>query len=268
MKSVKDKLFNNSFTAYIRAYYASPIGGRRDTGFMWDMVINAVVFMVALIIVGNFESEIIWDDSVIVNCASAEIGAILCAMWLLMGVPRRVKPSPMGLLPLSWKRRVVYDYLGNLVYTLLVLAILAVVALIWILILGLIILSFTGEWLFSIDLSYGTVTTITVSAQGQLFALFAGLFIYGTGACLSYLPGKKLRIGLTIAFPFVLELLGLLFLNCSKDVDYFMMSGHVPMQFENLPVSWLWLTFTAIFAVGITALSVWLSIKSNKPDKI
>lgn len=268
MNGGKNKFFYNSFTAYARAMFASPIGAKRETGFMVETFINIFSFIALFWVVGSFESVFGYVDvGANVVCASAMVGAFLYAVWISFGIARRAKPSPVGLLPISWKRRVIYDYLGNLVYSIFIAVCIAIFALLWTLLLGLLVLAATGEWIFQVVEDSGITVTAYASAQGNLFALFSGLLIYGAGACIANLTNKKWRIGLTLAFPFIIKLAGLLFLNCAVGGD-FVMNGNIAFVFDELPISWLWLTVTALAAVGITVLSVFMCIKFQKPDKI
>ncbi|MDE6586524.1 MAG: hypothetical protein K2K80_07585 [Clostridia bacterium] len=265
MNNIKNKFFNNSFTAYLRALGASPIGSKRETSFMVEMFVNIFAVTALFFIVESFETFILADNIVIFGM-SALPGTLLGAIWLILGVTTRAKPSPLGLLPISWKRRVVYDYLGNLVFTVFAVVVFAVAVLVWMTVLSVVLLAATGEWIFEISEGPADIV-VTASAEGQLFSLFAGLFIYGAGATITNLQDKKLRIGLTVALPFVVELLGLLILNCANGSD-FAMSGHIAYHFNDLPLSWLWLTATAIVAAGMVALSVFVCIKAEKPNEV
>lgn len=260
MKTFKEKILHNSFLTYIRTLSITPVANKRDTSYTVEYLLSFFSFLVMFWIISGFENLGNYD-----MYFSAMVGAYLYALWLMVGMSRRAKPSPNTLAPIYWKKRVVYNYLSNLVFAIFALLILAAFALIIFLFVSLIVFASMGEWIFITEDT--ELVTVSVPVQGQLFVIFAGLLIYGAGGLISNIKNKKWRIGATISLPIALELIGLLILNCAHKGG-FILTGCIAAEFENLPVSWLWLTVTAVLAVGVTALSVLFAINFEKPSKI
>lgn len=261
MKTLLNKFLHNSFFTYIKALQISPVANKRDTGYTVEYLVSIFSALTIFWIVSGFE-----------NLAgtqlyfTAVVGVFLYAMWLVLGMFRRSKPSPLTLAPIGWKKRVVYSYLSNLVYSIIAALIIALFALIIFLFVAFIVFISSGESVFSIEDDVEPIR-YAVAAKGQLFTAFAGLLIYGMGALITHIDNKKWRLSLTVSFPVALELIGLLVLNCAHSGG-FVLTGSIAAEFENLPVSWLWLTFTAIAAVAVTVLSVLFAINYERPSKI
>lgn len=255
----RNKFLHNSFFNYFRAInFSSVTNARSAPAEIW---IAAITAGLAGFVVSSM------------NTADAESGiALFCfdASWValvvsyIIGYRRRKKPSTLNLMPINYKKRVLYSYLSALLSTVIVIILFLVCFMVLMLLIALIILATTGEWVFVIEQSESVVA---ICAQGQAFSFFFWLFVFGGGMMITYFKKPKTRYIAMVAFVALLEIIALLFINMlSVGYEYeFALSGNVAADFEKLPLSWLWLTGFGLIAVGVFAASVCCALDAEKP---
>lgn len=246
----------------MRALNASPLGSERNRSKMLELVLAVVCSVFVFVFLQEMESR----SGEIAYVLPATSMSLFFIAWLFCGIYRRAKPSPLGLQPISWKKRVGYAYLSNLVYVILISVAIVVFVFVFLLLVALFVFLSTGYWTFVIEESEFTYEYAPV--MNQLFAAFSALFVYGAGACLAAVPKKKWRIGLYVAFPVALKLFSVLVINIAFPSPYIYWFGDVTNILMTSNLSAMWLTLAIILGVGVTALSVYLNIRAEKPSKI
>lgn len=265
MKKGTNKFLNNSFTAYMRATMASPVGAKRSAGYVKETLVNVFSFMALLWLVAAAERSGGYAGNISV-VISASVGAIFYANWIVTGISRRARPAPLGFVPIGWKRRVVYTYLSNLMYTIFTYIIITACVIALILFWALTILIISHYWILT-NWSFEWIQFIGAGWRTQLFTMFTGLLFYGVGACISFVGNKKLRTALTISFPVLMHILLTILRSVISGGDYYYYVD-ILNDFENFQGNIGWLVAVIIASVASVALSVYLCIRNEKPSKI
>lgn len=246
MNSFKDKIFKNSFTAYLRGVFASPVITKGNRGLMVETFINTISF-------------------VFVATTFASWGALFYLTWLVIGVYRRAKPSPLGLLPISWRRRTVYSLLSNLVYTLFIALCIVVGILVWMFIVGLIVLCFTGQWIFSFIPEALPIPEISV--YGSLMIFFVGLLVYGCGLLFTYINKKSYRLAAILGFGLFAGIIRFVITLIYTRDGSFGSWLEIDSLLQISELGWLYVTLVGLIGVTVLGFGIYKCIKTEMPAK-
>lgn len=258
--TLKEKIANNGYFRYFRAVVACPHEKQRNFG----EVLAAICSVWFLCIILNLMCAFTDDDSAGVSMSLIlVIGIIGYLAPIIMGTFRRIKPSLLAVAPINYKKRVAFAYITDVLSIIVICAVIAVSVLLGTLFISVLGYVFTGEWMFVLDTS--ETITLELGVQARLFEVFLALLMYGVGSCVSNIQSKKSRLIVLLAFPAALELLALIMLNVANRRAGFIFSGHLSANFENLPLSALWLSLFGILSVGSVICSVFLAVKAQKP---
>ncbi len=230
---------------------------------MFEIIAIIIASIITFTFLGEIENRL--DSVEYVLPATAMSLPYIC--WLFCGIYRRAKPSPLGLQPISWKKRVGYAYLCNLVYVVVITVAVIVFVILILLLVSILVFMSTGYWIFTAELDW-EYETVYAPVMHQLFAAFSALFLYGAGASIAAVKNKKWRIGLYIALPVAIKIFGALVINIAYPSPYIYWYGDVTDILMTSSLSVMWLTFVIVLGVAVTALSVFLNIKAEKPNKV
>lgn len=253
------------FLAYYRAMYVGNI--RTYKRGVWNLEIFLIIIS-GLLVAGvtaclnnshNIEGAENMSGTVFIYASTF---VYVCALSL--GTSRRVKPSVLNLVPISYKKRAVYSHFAVFTIGLIFLACWFAAMLVWILLISLVTLIFTGNWTFLLSFEENAGIAVYPDVQGVLFVIILFIALFGAGMAVSYIRNKKIRYSMLFVCPAVFGALALLTVNMSAE-GKFVLSNNMLYNFKNLPLSWVWLVGFAVIAVAICAVSVFIAIKAEKP---
>ncbi len=255
----------NEFFAYYRAMYLGTARNSRRGG--WNLEILLIIIsglLVAGVTACLNQSYNIDAQNNISGTMFIYASTFVYVYALSAGVTRRVKPSVLNSAPISYKKRAVYSHLSVFISGLIFVACWFAAMLVFILLVSVITLIFTGDWTFlpAFEESAGLVQY--PDAQGILFIILLFIALFGIGMAISYIKNKKVRYSMLFAWPAVFGAFALLLVNMSADGN-FVICNNMLYNFKNLPLSRVWLAVFAVIAVAICAGSVYLGIKTEKP---
>ena len=104
---------------------------------------------------------------------------------LSAGVTRRVKPSVLNSAPISYKKRAVYSHLSVFISGLIFVACWFTAMFVFILLVSLITLIFTGDWTFLPAFEENAGLVQYPDAQGILFIILLFIALFGIGMAIS-----------------------------------------------------------------------------------
>jgi len=258
---MKNKVKAGGFVGYMRAQADSFFSGFGKT--IPDTVIK-IVFAVLI-------SAVIWQTKVQTDgyddFNAVSVVFLFAAYLFLISSARVHKPSVAALYPVSYRRRTAYNFLCLLTFTLIVFALFVL----FILCLELFPMLFAGL-LLGIWEPFGLVfkalftnLAVEVDVYGIIFLVFYVLALFGAGRIYGCLEKRKARCIFAGAFVLAEEALVLLLVNFSDTSAGFRWSSLAVQNFGNLPLAWLWLTVFAVISAGICAVSVYLTVRCEKP---
>lgn len=255
----------NSYRVYLRTIFNGTTVNVRATGSAWasDGVFITWSMFLMMWILG--QSSINFTE----NGMSFPLFSISFFGWaffvsiLTLGMYLRNKPSAFNLLPISWKKRTAYFYVTALVFVALILVGIIACFLVIFATAAIITLAVQG-----VDFVYEEETVsefIPMCAQGQLFGVCVILLIIGAATAICLIKSDKLRRLMYYVFPLALDIPLLIMNNLTNGTGVFALSGNIYANFERLPISWLWLTFAAIIAIGAFAFGLYRLIQHERP---
>lgn len=243
----------NEFLCYCKAFvYGRPlnaIAGRNGGNIL--AIISTILVGMAI---ERASESLTPDGNGVVISSIAGVGVLFYLMIMLVGMSYGVRPSILNMLPIPYKRRVVYYYLHLVVLVIAAMIFLFAFSVIFMLFLAVLLFISTGEWMFVAEAS-GGYEALYVGLQGNLFDLFLLLFVIGMAIIISLIKSKNLRIAALMSFPVLLYLALLGMLNLCGGTGFFRFSGNLFADFETLPLSWLWLTLWAVAAVAAITIA-------------
>lgn len=254
----------NSYLVYFRSIYGgTTINSRSSTNRSLETVFIIFATYLLMYVLGQ-ASTVISDDGGSISFSAVSSGWLFYASILALGTCLRNKPSVFNLLPISWQKRTVYFYVTVLVNVVLVVLGLAIIFSAVVLFIALIVFATSGEWIFTTD---GSELPVAASAtvQGQLFGVCVLILIIGVATLLCFINGTKLRRFMYFVFPVALSVPLLIMINIAEPVTWFTLNGSLYANFNNLPLSWLWLTLSAVLAITVFVFGVLRLIKHERP---
>lgn len=188
---------------------------------------------------------------------------VLCSMWGT--VRRRVHPSIYGLVPLSPRRRVAYEFIFLAVMSVLVLVYLIVLLLSYALIGMLVQLSMYGNIADSFSNSYFIYQLSGLKAThpyGIFYCIILAVASFGIGNVYSYINGKFAHISV------ICYIVAILIINILITVGAVLFKEEakwgVVSNIHNLPLAPLWLSLMALVALALVGWSVYLGLKRSR----
>ncbi|MGN0813810.1 MAG: hypothetical protein ACI4MH_01085 [Candidatus Coproplasma sp.] len=174
------------------------------------------------------------------------------------------KPSLFSIVPVSYKKRVLYYYLDIDIYSLIGIMIFLLVFLVIGGIAGLAVFLSTGENIFVIE---ETETVINLSANAYLFSFFKSIFVFAVLSAISRIENVKCFLAAGAAFVAVyiggnVLLSNLVITGDSSSVSF---SAKIYELFETLPNPTLAVVLCAVIAVVAAVGSVAFIVYKEKP---
>jgi hypothetical protein len=182
-------------------------------------------------------------------------------MTAVVSVLYGVKPSMLHLVPISYKRRVIYYYVSILIYTVIVLATILFCSLIFIVPIGMIIYYTEGDnfllEIFDFSFPFG--------ANVYLFSTFKALFTLSLVSVVARMERKKSFL-ISFAVLVVMHFAGAFVLSGLVDrANGFALSSNIYPYFDTLPSPTLAVILCAVLAVIAFIASVLFIVRQEKP---
>ncbi|MGN0813275.1 MAG: hypothetical protein ACI4MQ_07195 [Candidatus Coproplasma sp.] len=175
------------------------------------------------------------------------------------------KTTLLRIVPISYKKRVIYYYLDIVIFTLLGLIIFLVGILIIFGIFGAIAFLATGE---SIFVAEKTEAIANLSANAYLFSFFKSVLMFAVLSAIVRL--EKTKHFLIAVASFIAVYIGgsvLLANLVQTGASGFVLRAKIYELFETLPLPWLAVVLCAVLAVGAAVGSVLFVISKEKPKE-
>ncbi len=219
------------------------------------LYIAAIFTITAFVSAGNIESD---DMSGFFVAFGIAPGFLIGGA---MGFYRFDKPSAVSLVPISYKKKCLCDFIVMVLLHALCVAYIAVLmSLFGILLPGLISLS-EGMPFFE---TTGQLFNAKYNACGVLFYLFLYILIFGAGAVLSYIRKNGFRVIFTVVFTVAVCLYTFLLTGLGGGK---MPDGNFSVNTDLTAIAggWAALLVIALAACGMLACYVYMSLKFHKP---
>lgn len=175
------------------------------------------------------------------------------------------KTTLFRVVPISYKKRVIYYYLDIVIFSLIGLLIFLVGILIIFGIFGAIAFLATGENIFVIE---NTETLINLSANAYLFSFFKSVFMFAVLSAIVRLEKTKHFNIAIVSFEAVYFGGNVLLANLVQTgASGVVLRAKIYELFETLPLPWLAVVLCAVLAVGAAVGSVLFVISKEKPKE-
>ena len=257
---MREFLYKSSFIRYLSAISCRPIQRNAYVANILTFYFLLFFFTFGTIFSFNLTSTI---------CAL--IGAILFISSAQLGLMRNIKPNLVSLMPVSYKRRIVYDFLGAIAYTLIVLFIIGCIFFIGFII-GRIVSAVSGGVVpdeDDADIAFKFINNIDV--YGGIFCAVYCLITYSAGIISSCFKKRRHRNIFLLCFVIALGLGVAL-----SGIPYVM---HLPESagrlrlampfvsdcYKYMAAPWLCTLLWCIVAAGMLGTAIYLSYKYHKP---
>lgn len=201
----------------------------------------------------------------------AFIGAILFIAGAQLGLFRNIKPNLATLMPISYKRRIVYDFLGAIVCTVIAILLFCLVVLFGV-ILGIIIAAISGDVSANEEDAEIAVTIFrSVGAYGGVFCAVYCLITYSAGLLSSYFRRRKNRNIFLLCFVIAMGLgttfSGLPYAMHSPEATgrFKTMLPFVDECYRYMSAPWLCTLLWCLVAAGMLAAAIYMSYRYHKP---
>ncbi len=173
-------------------------------------------------------------------------------------IAARIRPSLFNLLPIGRTRKTVFFFLSILLTTVLATLAVAVTLALGFLLVALIGLAASGEWLFALDVSEAVAMPCW---QGELLALILGGGIFGAGMIAACIKKKSLQIALALLIPIIAVAPFIVMMQLGR-IEH----GKLFILFDTLPLSYVYLIVfggiaAALLAVGVVRIIRFLNQK-------
>lgn len=255
---MREILYKNSFFRYCGAI--NLCGGRR-----MPLIAPFVAFYFLMVI--SLASGI--SSMNFIGAGTAAIACLLFFTGALIGAYRNASPNPAKLMPISGKRRCVYDFLIALYYAFIALTVVALVT-------GVVALI---AWV-AVSASGGAESggeenpfTLNCGVYGGIFSAAYVLIMYSAGMISGFFKRRKQR-NIFLAVLVICITLGLLFTGLPHLVNGVKIPDYPPfgspfssLCYESMKLPWLCSLLWCLVAVVSFASAVYTGIKYNKPEK-
>jgi hypothetical protein len=184
-------------------------------------------------------------------------------MTAVVSVLYGVKPSMLHLVPVSYKRRVLYYYASILIYTIIALATILIFSLIFIVPIGIIVYFTEGDTflleIFDFSFPFGI--------EVYLFSIFKALFTLSLVSVVARMEKKKSFI-ISFAVLVVTHFAGAFVLSAlAEKADGFVLSSNIYPYFNTLPNPVLAVILCGVLAVIAFICSFAFIVYKEKPRK-
>ncbi len=237
------------WTYYMALNFVPNEGQRVQTGrSSWLLAISALFLIWGLTFLGG--------DAV---PASLTFAVFTFGSVISLCDATRVRPSLFNVMPIGRTRKTGFFFLSIALTT--VLATLAVVALLatGFLIVALIGLAASGEWLFALDASDALAMPCL---QGELLALIFGAGVFGAGMIVACIKKKALQRFFALAAP-VIAIAPFVVLMQLGRIEH----GKLFLLFDTLPYSYVYLIVFGVIAVALLVVGVLRLIRFLEPKR-
>lgn len=173
------------------------------------------------------------------------------------------KTTLLRVVPISYKKRVLYYYLGIVIFSLIGLLIFWVGVLVIFGIFGGIAFLATGENIFVIE---NTEAIINLSANAYLFSFFKSVLMFAVLSAIARIEKTKHFIIVIVSLIVVYFSGSVLLANLVQTgASGVVLRAKIYELFETLPLPWLAVVLCAVLAVGAAVGSVLFVINKEKP---
>jgi len=257
---MREFLYKNSFFRYAAAI--NSCGGRRIP------IIAPLISSYAVMLVS------ITSGIGSMNAVTAAVAIIACLLFFaaaMTGAYRNCTPNLSKLLPISGKRKWLYDNLIVFFYTFIGLIIaVVIIGIIFLIVWLALTISGGGE---SVDETEDSPFMYNIGVYGGIFSAAYVVILYSAGLISGYLKSRK-QSNIFLAGFVVALVLGLIFTG----LPYYFKGIHGPEQplfcspfiqncYEHMAVPWLCSLLWGLVAAGIFAAAIYSGLKYHKPKK-
>ena len=242
---MRDFLYKNSFIRYYLSLFNRNIAYKKRGTYL----------LVLLFVFGGMLSAF-W------SAGAALYGFYVFFICAFLGVYRRSQPNLSGLMPLTGRRKITYQYLSPLFTMILIfvgLLITGFLSYLFISVYFLITRLYFKFNYFSAVWSGITESFVNMGVYGTAFAVIFTLFSYSCGTVYGFLT-KTLHRAIFVAVYFFIIYFGFYGIAYPSIKDYYFASGFAsPFSYhtyENMQLPWLCILLSAIVAVCSFAGSV------------
>ncbi len=255
------------FFRYASACNQRLFAGKGFNGYGWFFLISYQLFSGSLF-VGIMSQNFL-------ALSVCFISAVTWGVSVCVAMDRNKKPNLSALLPISGKRKCVYDYFVVLYLTLLCLVVIAAVILLVILLVFIIVQIVNSVSGGNMEDAEEFVENYA-GIHGGLYALIYFIIFYSGGILGGYIKSKKYRLVYLLAF-IVLLFSGIAFtslpaykaLSNVSAVDPDVLKIVTPFEeacYSYMQIPWLCIALWGVVAVSLFILSVYAAWKYHKPD--
>lgn len=253
------KFQRNSFFNYIRSInVGNALMAKTAPKEVWVLIASTIITAFVL----QSMNTTISDRSIEGTFISAWI---LYGCCLLCGYQRRKKPSAFNLIPIGYRKRVLWAYLANVVFYIITIICWITFGILIILFISIVTFLASGEWILVMEETVNS--PVYIGAQGAVFDVLMFLFLFGAGMLLSYISDRVIRMIATIGFPLLFEIFALIILHYSGNYGSLIPMGNVIENFGNLPCPIAWLVGFGAITVLTWVGSIYFALKYEKPKE-
>lgn len=257
---MREFLYKFSFFRYLAGINCKPTQRRPFVAIILTFYFLLFFYTFSSIFMFNFSAML---------CAF--LGAMIFVSAALLGNYRNTKPNLATLMPLGFKRRLLYDFLGAILVT--VMAILLICAFILIgVLLGIIIAAISGDLTSGEEEAGEAVSLFTgVGVYGGLFSALYCVITYSAGLISSYITRRKYRNIFLACFVVALALGTTLsglpcISNSGQEFGNFSIAlPFVSRCYDYMSLPWLCTLAWCLVAAGMLAAAIYLGYKFHKP---
>lgn len=163
-------------------------------------------------------------------------------------IAARVRPSLFNLLPIGRRRKTGFFFLSIALTTVFATLAVAVTLALAFLLIALIGLAASGEWLFVLDVSEAVAMPCW---QGELLALILCGGIFGAGMIVGCIKKKSLQSVLTLLIP-IIAVAPFIVIMQFGGIEF----GQLFIRFDVLPYSYIYLIVFGVIAAALLAVGV------------
>ena len=188
---------------------------------------------------------------------------VLCSMWGT--VRRKIHPSIYGLIPLSPRRRVAYEFVFLAIMSVLVLVYIIALMSLYAMVGIFIELSLNGSITDSFSKSliiYQFLELSNTHPYGIFYCIILIVSAFGIANAYSYLNGKFAHISVICYIVAVLIINILITISVGLHLEDF--EWGVVSNMHNLPLAPLWLSLMALAALALVCWAVYLGLKRSR----
>lgn len=205
------------------------------------------------------------------SVTAALVAFASCALFLagtILGVFRNIKPNVSMLMPISYKRRFLYDFLGVIYYATVGIVIGSLVVLFFAGI-GILIAVLSGS--ASPDVEEGSELVFNATGvHGGIFCVAYAVMLYSAGLISGYFKKRKFRNIFLVVFVFTVALMQFIPFALYNSIilvgsEENLASPFIEKCYEAMSLPWLYTVISCLCAAGLFVAALYMGYKYHKP---